>query len=843
MPHRPNPIPRFNNPQYATTTLTSGQSTSSTVQNAPQPVTSSSRRDLNTVPPRHRGNSFSATTPPSIANQDGNVSNRGERTGATGGGTQRTLPPPRFQRKQRPPRVQSILAGHDNVDRSLGTLTFGPMTNWGVGTQSVVSLPMAAVNAASSAMALSASPQPNVLPSSSSTLNAPIDDFPSGFATSGLTQISISSIDSIPQPINNSPPHLSFGMSGSVPHSTSLPNPATHVVSFHSLPMSCYAGPGPYIRTFKYSHLTLCQLRVPSREGPNTGSCSPSFLAPYFAPALVPANGDYVADQSLAEPHLVAPSIGAVHSLSRDITPPKVDTVPPTPLKSALKHQSSTPNLAHTVYSSSLTYPVPEKPLPSTPVLHSAHNVNLSNGQEVLSRSPYVGELEYELDIIGAGEDSSHALDEESIHPSHLAGLDEWEELDKAVMYVAGVMEDDDYLPVLPPLAPKPVVRVSPPSQGSNAPPTAIPASFVESTALTRTARSRPVSTLSTHAHRIPPYVPQLRSRSRSPSPTLSGNGSCESAGSMGSLPGLGSFGSGSSKLSLHSTTSSRPSSMFTNNASMASLTSRSTNSSGRSLRTVDSHGSMRSTLSGAFGAGSLLGGSSIWAMDKEEAGAGAGIGTVGVAGGNTLSLVPEEGTGFGASGYGLPKGAAPALEPFGAFEPTPRRKNRPVSGFSNTTYAGLPFSLLDYANESNRFTNLAKKTASSAFHARVPSELSDNPFASIEALRGSPPSSPLHKASALTPVTQHVPLIPMAGSFVPRKGATSAIPTNQGSTAGGSSLSGNAKAFIPRASAAHDAQFSSVPFENIDLVSGRAAIRKVEDAFVGAAGIIGRGV
>ena len=401
-------------------------------------------------------------------------------------------------------------------------------------------------------------------------------------------------------------------------------------------------------------------------------------------------NGDSDANPSLAEPHPVAPSVGTTHSLSRNITPPKVDPVPPTPLNSALKHQRSTPNLAH------LTYSVPEKPLPLTPVFHSARNVDPLNGQEVLSRSPYIGELEYGLDNIGAGEDGSHAPDEQSIHPSHLAGLDEWEELDKAVMYAAGVMEDDDYLPALPPLAPRPVVRVSPPLHDSKAPPKANHAGFAESTALTRTTRSRPVSTLSTSAHRIPPHVPphvpQLRSRSRSPSPTLSGNGSCESAGSMGSLPGLGSFGSGSSKLSLHSTTSSRPSSMFTSNASMASLTSRSTNSSGRSLRTVDSHGSMRSSLSGAFGTGSLLGGSSIWAMDKEEAGA--GIGTVGAPGGNALSLVPEEGTGFGASGYGLPKGAAPALEPFGAFEPTPRRKNRPVSGFSNTTYANLPLAL-----------------------------------------------------------------------------------------------------------------------------------------------------
>ena len=236
MPHRPNPIPRFNNPQYASATLTSAQSASSTVQSAPQPATNSSRRDLNTVPPRHRGNSFSATTPPSIAiaNQDGNVSNRGERAGG-GSGSQRTLPPPRFQRKQRPPRVQSILAGHDNADGSLGTLTFGPMTNWGVGTQSVVSLPMAAVNAASSAVALSASPQPNVLPSSNSSLSAPIDDLPSGFTTGGLTQTSSITIDSTPIPTNNSPPHLSFGMSGSASHPNSLPNPnlATHLVSFH----------------------------------------------------------------------------------------------------------------------------------------------------------------------------------------------------------------------------------------------------------------------------------------------------------------------------------------------------------------------------------------------------------------------------------------------------------------------------------------------------------------------------------------------------------------------------------------------------------------------------------
>ena len=227
MPHRPNPIPRLNNPQYATTSLSSSQSASSTVQNAPHNgTTNSSRRDLNTVPPRHRGHSFSVATQLSTLNQDGNVPNRGERAS---GGSQRTLPPPRFQRKQRPPRVQNILAGPDNVDRSLGTLTFGPATNWGVGTQTVVSLPMAAVNAASSAVTPSASLFNNP------TFNAPTDDYSSGPATAatGFTRTSASSI---PHPTNNSPP---FGKSGSVPHSTSLPNPPAHLVSFVFL--SCFA--------------------------------------------------------------------------------------------------------------------------------------------------------------------------------------------------------------------------------------------------------------------------------------------------------------------------------------------------------------------------------------------------------------------------------------------------------------------------------------------------------------------------------------------------------------------------------------------------------------------------
>jgi len=260
MPHRPNPIPRLNNPQYASTSLTGGQSASSTVQNALHSGTTSSlRRDLNTVPPRHRGHSFSAITPPSIANQDGNIPNRGERPGSA---SQRALPPPRFQRKQRPPRVQNILAGPDNMDRSLGTLTFGPATNWGVGTQSVVSLPMAAVNAASSAVALSASLTPNIVPFSNSTFNAPTCDHSSGVTTRGLTQ---TGAGSIPQTTNNSPPHLSFGKSGSVPHSSSLPNPPAHLVSFNFFFYQFLAVLGPD-HTIQCSHVTAPAVRATTRR-------------------------------------------------------------------------------------------------------------------------------------------------------------------------------------------------------------------------------------------------------------------------------------------------------------------------------------------------------------------------------------------------------------------------------------------------------------------------------------------------------------------------------------------------------------------------------------------------
>ena len=119
---------------------------------------------------------------------------------------------------------------------------------------------------------------------------------------------------------------------------------------------------------------------------------------------------------------------------------------------------------------------------------------------------------------------------------------------------------------------------------------------------------------------------------------------------------------------------------------------------------------------------------------------------------------------------------------------------------------------------------------------------MSDNPFASIEAIRGSPPLSPQHVSSAPAPVTQHIPLIPTVEPFILRNGAALAIPSKLNSTAGDSPLSGHAKPFIPRSSTTHSVQFSGIPFEDADRVPGRMTIRKMENAFVGAAGIIGGG-
>jgi hypothetical protein len=144
----------------------------------------------------------------------------------------------------------------------------------------------------------------------------------------------------------------------------------------------------------------------------------------------------------------------------------------------------------------------------------------------------------------------------------------------------------------------------------------------------------------------------------------------------------------------------------------------------------------------------------------------------------------------------------------------------------------------LGHTDEPSSFANVTKKTPGNAFHARAPSDIPDNPFASIEAIRGSPPSSPLHKPSSLAPVTEHVPLIPIAEPYVPRNGsgAVSAAPFKINTAKLGSSLSGTAKSFTPRSNA-HKS------FENTDRVPGRVAIRKMDDAFVGAAGVIGGGV
>jgi hypothetical protein len=116
MPHKPNPIPRFNaatNPpsQYNFPS----QSPSVNPGAAPGP-----RREHTTVPPRHRASSWTSQSSQSHEGTAPTASaSTGSRSGAnsgSGGGSRsgRSLPPPRFQRKQRPPRVQQALAAANN---------------------------------------------------------------------------------------------------------------------------------------------------------------------------------------------------------------------------------------------------------------------------------------------------------------------------------------------------------------------------------------------------------------------------------------------------------------------------------------------------------------------------------------------------------------------------------------------------------------------------------------------------------------------------------------------------------------------------------------------------------
>lgn len=175
MPHRPNPIPRYNGSNLPP------QSHLHPISNETTPTGPNTRREKDPLAPRHRASSWAASheRPLSATTTSSSVSGTSTPTvtgaNATGGGrpSGRALPPPRFQRKQRPPRVQQALAssssnsastsqsgsrrgtggGANNVSATphgrTGTLTLGPANNWGAGTSAVVSLSMATINAAS----------------------------------------------------------------------------------------------------------------------------------------------------------------------------------------------------------------------------------------------------------------------------------------------------------------------------------------------------------------------------------------------------------------------------------------------------------------------------------------------------------------------------------------------------------------------------------------------------------------------------------------------------------------------------------------------------------------------
>ncbi|CAG8616196.1 2936_t:CDS:2, partial [Acaulospora colombiana] len=177
MPHKPNPIPRFHG---NSTTKSNRQIQDRIPPGTPDSSSQSLHQSDNTLLQRHRTDSWASqssaghdtaarTSMPSTPSSSGHTkpSSGGGRAGG------RALPPPRFQRKQRPPRVQQAIAAANAASAASGpsgtttsrrvappaptgplgvgggTLTLGPANNWGAGTTSVTSLPMSAINAAS----------------------------------------------------------------------------------------------------------------------------------------------------------------------------------------------------------------------------------------------------------------------------------------------------------------------------------------------------------------------------------------------------------------------------------------------------------------------------------------------------------------------------------------------------------------------------------------------------------------------------------------------------------------------------------------------------------------------
>jgi hypothetical protein len=178
MPHKPNPIPRFHG---NSTTKPNRQIQDRIPSVAPDSATQSLPSSDNTLLHRHRADSWASQSSAGLdsatrISMPSTPSSSGHSKGSSGGGRAggRALPPPRFQRKQRPPRVQQAIAAANAASASSnapgqstsrrapaapagstaqvgvgGTLTLGPANNWGAGTTSVTSLPMSAINAAS----------------------------------------------------------------------------------------------------------------------------------------------------------------------------------------------------------------------------------------------------------------------------------------------------------------------------------------------------------------------------------------------------------------------------------------------------------------------------------------------------------------------------------------------------------------------------------------------------------------------------------------------------------------------------------------------------------------------
>ncbi|KAG9055744.1 hypothetical protein FS842_001369 [Serendipita sp. 407] len=281
MPHRPstNPIPRY--------------SSNNVAQNSPQTASQlsgnlseynlSQQQEREPLPPRHRAVSWSSQPANGRERSKTNAGSSAASTpsNATGRSGGRALPPPRFQRKQRPPRVQQALATANSASGSTNSLqsqtrprranvhapaagtVAGPPGNWPSGSNAVISLSMAEVNAASARGSIihhvDRQTATTAVQDTNSLLPPYITNTPAYDPTSGHSTLEFQNMD--PVQLHN---RITFGMGNQSVSSLFT----SHAVEHFNSPMSSpgHFESGTYIPESSYQSLNIARLRSQSHS-------------------------------------------------------------------------------------------------------------------------------------------------------------------------------------------------------------------------------------------------------------------------------------------------------------------------------------------------------------------------------------------------------------------------------------------------------------------------------------------------------------------------------------------------------------------------------------------------